>query len=86
MHESGQIMVDVAGHARARTYPDFKGIVQTWRDRLPNKCETEPRGHRAVGRDAPVTCSGYARRPPLLTHHSVIARLVGRGVLDTRSA
>ena len=36
VHESGQIMVDVAGHARQRSYPNFKGIVQTWRDRLPN--------------------------------------------------
>jgi transformation/transcription domain-associated protein len=37
LRESGQIMMEVSAHTRARTYPDLKNILATWRERLPNK-------------------------------------------------
>jgi transformation/transcription domain-associated protein len=37
LRESGQIMMEVSSHTRARTFPDLKNILATWRERTPNK-------------------------------------------------
>jgi hypothetical protein len=40
LRESGQIMVEVNHNASQRTLPDFKAILGTWRERLPNRWDS----------------------------------------------
>lgn len=39
VRESGQLMVETASHANARTLPDLKNLLSAWRHRLPNDWE-----------------------------------------------
>mmetsp|Transcript_5035 Transcript_5035/g.15290 ORF Transcript_5035/g.15290 Transcript_5035/m.15290 type:complete len:1836 (+) Transcript_5035:6483-11990(+) len=40
VHESGQLLHEALEHARSRTRPDIRVLVQTWRNRLPNLWDT----------------------------------------------
>jgi hypothetical protein len=40
IRESGQIMVETSSHSNKRTLPDLKNLLNAWRYRLPNDCES----------------------------------------------